>query len=99
MTTATLADRVRAAVERIRPALELDGGGIELAGVDAERGVVDVVLTGACTGCSSLSATVTFGVERALKQMVPGVTAVRASTRDDDHVHAATADDCRTTPA
>ncbi len=67
---------VERAIARIRPALELDGGDITLLGVDESTGVVRVELAGACAGCSNQSTTVAFGVERALKQMVPGVTGV-----------------------
>lgn len=73
-----LAARVQQALERIRPALELDGGGIDLVDVDEATGIVRVSLSGACVGCSNQSTTVAFGVERAMRQMVPGVTAVEA---------------------
>ena len=71
--------RVRAAVDRMRPALQLDGGDLELVSVDEASGVVTVALSGACVGCSNQSTTVAFGVERAMKQMVPGVTAVEVA--------------------
>ena len=65
------------AIDAIRPALQMDGGDIELVGVN-EEGVVQVKLTGACDSCSISWLTLKGGVERILKQRVPGVTSVEA---------------------
>ena len=65
------------AIDAIRPALQMDGGDIELVGVNDE-GVVQVKLTGACDSCSISWLTLKGGVERILKERVPGVTAVEA---------------------
>lgn len=64
-------------IEAVRPSLQSDGGDIELIGVD-EDGVVSVELTGACAGCALSGVTLSQGVERILKENVPGVTSVRA---------------------
>ena len=55
----------------------MDGGDIELIGVN-EEGVVQVKLSGACDSCSISWLTLKGGVERILKDRVPGVTAVEA---------------------
>ena len=65
------------AIDAIRPALQMDGGDIELIGIN-EEGVVQVKLTGACDSCSISWLTLKGGVERILKDRVPGVTAVEA---------------------
>jgi Fe-S cluster biogenesis protein NfuA len=65
------------AIDAIRPALQMDGGDIELVGVN-EEGIVQVRLTGACDSCSISWLTLKGGVERILKDRVPGVTAVEA---------------------
>jgi Fe-S cluster biogenesis protein NfuA len=65
------------AIDAIRPALQMDGGDIELIGVN-EEGVVQVKLSGACDSCSISWLTLKGGVERILKDRVPGVTAVEA---------------------
>jgi len=65
------------AIDAIRPALQMDGGDIELVGVNDE-GVVQVKLSGACDSCSISWLTLKGGVERILKDRVPGVTAVEA---------------------
>ena len=64
------------AIEAIRPALQMDGGDIELVGF--EDGVVKVQLKGACDSCSISWLTLKGGVERVLKDRVPGVTSVEA---------------------
>ena len=74
-SASTLHDRVAAAVEVVRPALQADGGDVELVDVD-EQGVVQVRLRGACCGCPSAQMTLKFGIERSLKAKVPEVTEV-----------------------
>jgi len=57
--------------EKIRPGLQADGGDIELIDVSAD-GVVKVKLQGACSGCPMAAMTLQFGVEKALRDAVPG---------------------------
>lgn len=64
-------------IEAVRPSLQADGGDIELVGVD-DDGIVSVELTGACAGCALAGQTLSFSVERVLKENVPGVSGVRA---------------------
>lgn len=64
-------------LDEIRPALRADGGDVELVEV-AEGGVVKVRLTGACGHCPMSTQTLKFGVERVLKERLPGITAVVA---------------------
>lgn len=66
---------VRAVLELIRPSLQADGGDVKLIGVNDE-GVVTVELQGACKGCPMSQLTLANGVERILKERVPGVTSV-----------------------
>ena len=69
-------EKVEAALDKIRPALQADGGNIEL--VDVIDGVVKVRLTGACAGCPMATMTLKAGVERVLKEEVPEVKEVQA---------------------
>lgn len=64
-----------ATLEIIRPALQADGGDMEIVEV-TDDGVVKVTLTGACGTCPISSSTLKGGVERILKDRVPGVTEV-----------------------
>jgi Fe-S cluster biogenesis protein NfuA len=69
---------VAQAIEAIRPALQADGGDIVLRDVDGE-GVVHVGLVGACGTCPISTTTLRVGVERIIKDRVPGVSAVEAA--------------------
>ena len=64
-------------LDAVRPSLQADGGDCELVGVD-ENGVVSLELNGACAGCALSGMPLSMGIERVLKEHVPGVTAVRA---------------------
>lgn len=70
--------RLEQALERIRPAIQMDGGDIHLVDFTAENGHVRVALSGACVGCHMSSMTMVLGVERTLKQLVPEVVSVEA---------------------
>ncbi len=65
---------VQTALEKIRPALQADGGDVEL--VDVEDGIVSVRLTGACGGCPMSTLTLKMGIERVLREQVPDVREV-----------------------
>lgn len=70
-------DKLEEALEYIRPAVQADGGDIVLLG--AEDGVVDLQMVGACGGCPLSMMTLKAGIERILKDRVPGVLEVNAS--------------------
>ncbi|HET6497894.1 MAG TPA: NifU family protein [Coriobacteriia bacterium] len=70
-------ERVEQALERIRPALQADGGDVELVEV-TDDGVVQVRLVGACRGCPMSQLTLANGVERVIKEDVPEVIRVEA---------------------
>ena len=66
---------VAAVLELIRPSLIADGGDVKLVNV-LEDGTVEVELTGACKGCPLSQLTLANGIERILKERIPGVKAV-----------------------
>jgi Fe-S cluster biogenesis protein NfuA len=68
-------EAVAAVLDKIRPSLQADGGNVELVDV-TEDGIVKVSLKGACAGCPMSSMTLKNGIERLLKQEVPGVKEV-----------------------
>jgi len=68
----TLKERVETALEKIKPALQADGGNVELVEVTPE-GIVKVKLTGACLGCPMSQMTLKMGIGRTLKREVPEV--------------------------
>lgn len=67
---------VEKALGKIRPMLQRDGGDVEL--VEVDQGVVKVRLTGACKGCPMSQMTLKNGIERLLKQEIPGLVSVES---------------------
>jgi Fe-S cluster biogenesis protein NfuA len=67
-------EEVEAALAQVRPTLLADGGDVQL--IDVKDGVVKVKLTGACGGCPMATMTLKGGIERVLKEKVPGVKEV-----------------------
>ena len=71
-----LIKKVEEILAKVRPALERDGGNVEL--VEVEDGTVKVKLVGACAGCPMSTMTLKNGIERILKQEIPEVKEVIA---------------------
>ena len=69
-------ERVEQVINRIRPAVQQDGGDIEL--VDVTDGLVRVRLVGACSGCPSSTMTLRQGIERAIRAEVPEIKGLEA---------------------
>jgi Fe-S cluster biogenesis protein NfuA len=76
VTQATVEDQVREALDLIRPAIQSDGGDIRLERV--EGSTVTVALLGVCETCPISPVTLKQGVERILRERVPGITEVVA---------------------
>ena len=73
-----LKNKVIKAIEELRPHLQADGGDIELAEVDEDKGVVKVRLKGACVGCPMAQSTLQLGVEQFLRKKIPEIKWVEA---------------------
>lgn len=69
-------DRVKKALEKVRPQLQADGGDIEYVGFD--DGIVKVKMKGACNGCPMSTMTLQWGVENFLKKQISEVKRVEA---------------------
>lgn len=67
-------DKIEEVLNQIRPSLRADGGDVEL--VDVKDGTVSVKLTGACSGCPMSTLTLKNGIERLLKEEIPGIKEV-----------------------
>ena len=70
-------EQIEKALDKIRPALQRDGGDIELVDVE-ENGVVKVRLTGACSGCPMSQMTLKEGIEKTIREAVPGIKGVES---------------------
>lgn len=71
-------EKVEAVLAKVRPALQADGGDVELIDVSENEGVVKLKLKGACAGCPMSTMTLQLGIERILKEKVPEVKKVVA---------------------
>ena len=72
---ASIRERVQGVINLIRPAVQADGGDIELVDVTG-AGVVHIRFHGACHGCPSSTMTLQMGIERNLREKVPEITSV-----------------------
>jgi len=68
-------EKVKAALENVRPSLQADGGDVEFVSL-SDDGTVSVKLTGACGHCPMSQMTLKMGIENYLKKEIPQVTAV-----------------------
>lgn len=73
-----LTRRVEKALSRARPFLRVDGGDVELVSIDANAGIVEVRLLGACRTCSLAPMTLRAGIERCILHDVPEIRRVEA---------------------
>lgn len=72
-----LKEEVEAALEQIRAGLRVDGGDVQLVGI--EDGIVKVKLQGSCAGCPFSQMTLKNFIEKELKKAVPGVKGVASA--------------------
>lgn len=68
-------EQVNEVIDEIRPALKADGGDVEIVEI-TEDGTVKVRLVGACGHCPMSTMTLKMGIEKRLKERVPGVKEV-----------------------
>lgn len=73
----TLEEKVKKAIEQIRPYLQQDGGDVIFSHID-ENNIVYVQLTGSCHGCPMAIQTLKFGIERALVEAIPEIKGVES---------------------
>ena len=71
----SIKERVQSVLNLIRPAVQADGGDIELVDVTSD-GVVQIRFHGACHGCPSSTMTLQMGIERNLREKIPEITQV-----------------------
>ncbi|MBB6430242.1 Fe-S cluster biogenesis protein NfuA [Algisphaera agarilytica] len=70
-----LFEQVQGVIERIRPAVQSDGGDVELVEV-TDEGIARIRFHGACIGCPSSSMTLHMGIERNIRERIPQITSV-----------------------
>ena len=73
-----LQERIEEVLDSLRPAIQADGGDVELVRYREDVGIVEVRLMGACESCPISMMTLKEGIERRVREVVPGVTEVTA---------------------
>jgi Fe-S cluster biogenesis protein NfuA len=73
--TPSTREKVQGVINLIRPAVQADGGDIELVDVTHD-GVVQIRFHGACHGCPSSTMTLQMGIERNLREKIPEIKQV-----------------------
>ena len=79
-----LEERVRAAIDTVRPYLGSHGGDVEVRDVDGDAGVVTVRMLGSCDGCASSSVTLELAVRRAIIEAAPEIDRIEVEGADPD---------------
>ena len=74
-TSGPLFERVAAAIEEIRPAIQADGGDVQLIEIE-DQSIAIIEMLGKCVGCPMSEITVRHGIEAALRVMVPEIMGV-----------------------
>jgi Fe-S cluster biogenesis protein NfuA len=74
----TTEEKIKKALEKIRPMLQGDGGDVQFVNWDEKTGIVDVTLVGMCAHCSMAHVTLSQGIASEIKQDVPEVKEVRS---------------------
>lgn len=69
--------KVTEIIDIMRESLQADGGDLSLVDI-SDDGVVTVEMSGSCAGCPLSTYDLSMGIERVLKERVPGVTSVVA---------------------
>lgn len=73
-TGGDLRAKVEKVINEIRPAVQGDGGDVELIGI--EKGVVQLRLSGACVSCPMSIYTLKLGIEQQLKKTIKEIDRV-----------------------
>ncbi|MBW3622122.1 MAG: NifU family protein [Armatimonadetes bacterium] len=78
--------RVDNALDRVRPAIQADGGDVELAEVNAQDGTASVRMLGACVRCPMSHVTLQMGIAHVIRENVPEISYVVALPWEDDDI-------------
>lgn len=70
----SLEERVNAAIDKVRPGIQMDGGEVWL--IRVENGTAFVQMLGACGGCAAANMTLKGAIERVVTADVPEIQEV-----------------------
>lgn len=72
----TIEEKIKKALEKVRPSLQADGGDVQFVGFDEKTGIAQVSLLGMCTHCPMSQITLKQGIEVEVMKLVPEVKEV-----------------------
>lgn len=70
----TIEERVNAAIDKVRPGIQMDGGEVWL--IKVENGTAFVQMLGACGGCPASNMTLKGAIEQIVRADVPEIQEV-----------------------
>jgi Fe-S cluster biogenesis protein NfuA len=70
--------RVEAALAKVRPAMQADGGDARVVACDEEEGTVSIQMIGACSGCPLSQLDFVYAIETFIRREVPEVKEILA---------------------
>lgn len=70
--------KIKAALEKVRPHLRMDGGDVEFIDFNQKTGELKVRMQGACSHCSMSHVTLDEGIGRLVMEEIPEVKKVTA---------------------
>ena len=80
-TSPDIEDRIRSAIDGLRPLLRIETMDIELVQFDAESGEAEIRCTGDCPDCDLSAENLTVGIEAHLRLQVPEIRSIRFVAR------------------
>ena len=73
-----LKERIIEVLDKVRPALQADGGDVEFVELTADN-IVKVRLQGACKGCPMSQQTLKQGIEKFMLKEIPEIMGVESA--------------------
>lgn len=70
--------RVEQALDKVRPAMQADGGDARVAACDEKQGIVSIQMLGACSGCPLSQLDFAYAIESLIRREVPEVKEIQA---------------------
>lgn len=71
-------EKIKQALEKIRPQLQMDGGDVHFISYNEKTGIAKVEMSGMCSHCPMAEITLKQGIETEIKKAVPEVKEVKA---------------------
>ncbi len=78
---AAIEQKIQAEIDSLAPMLKIESSALRLDRFDSAERVVYLEISGDCPDCDMKAATFVEGIEAHLRRRVPGIAAVRTSTR------------------